>query len=127
MKMTRNEEIAEYLIGRDPIPHHTDVKTKAQLRKEIPLASGVLGYFPLALQEVAKCSWVGNEQHNPGQPLHWDRTKSKDHADCMLRHFLDRGTIDSDGVRHAAKCAWRALAMLELEMEAFNVMEKKSK
>jgi len=87
-------------------------------RKEIPLASGVLDYFTQALIEVAKVSYEGNKQHNPGEELHWARGKSKDQADTMLRHFTERGTLDTDGMRHSAKMAWRALAILQLEMEA---------
>jgi len=86
-------------------------------RKSMPLASGVLDYFPLALMEVAKVSKIGNDQHNPGQPLHWARGKSMDHADCILRHLVDRGTIDTDGGLHSAKVAWRSLALLEEEVE----------
>ncbi len=87
-------------------------------RKQIPLASGVFDYFTSALIEVAKVSFKGNEQHNVGQKLHWSRGKSKDHADTMLRHFVERGTVDIDGVRHAAKMCWRALAILQEELEA---------
>lgn len=86
-------------------------------RKQRPLATGVLDYFPDALMEVAHCSWVGNNQHNPGQPLHWAKEKSTDEPDALLRHLKDRGTMDSDGVRHSAKVAWRALAMLQREIE----------
>ena len=89
-------------------------------RKAIPIATGVMDYFPLALIEVAKTSKAGNDQHNPGQPLHWDKTKSMDHADCIARHLIDRGTMDSDGIRHSAKVAWRALALLQIEMEQEN-------
>lgn len=89
----------------------------ASVRKDIPIATGVLDYFPLALAEVARVSKAGNDQHNPGQPLHWAREKSTDHADCLVRHFLDRGTRDSDGQRHTAKVAWRALALLQTELE----------
>jgi len=89
----------------------------AQERKERPVYSGVLRYFPLALLEVAHCSWKGNEQHNPGAELHWDRAKSTDEADALVRHLLDAGTFDTDGVRHTAKVAWRALALLQKELE----------
>ena len=89
----------------------------AKRRKATPIASGVIDYFPDALAEVARCSYVGNEQHNPGKPLHWDRAKSTDEADCLIRHFIERGTIDSDGVRHSGKMAWRALAYLQKEIE----------
>jgi hypothetical protein len=86
-------------------------------RKAIPITSGVLDYFPDALVEVAKTSKSGNDQHNPGQPLHWSKDKSTDHADCIARHLIDRGLIDDDGCRHSAKLAWRALALLQIEIE----------
>jgi Domain of unknown function (DUF5664) len=89
----------------------------AKARKTFPIGTGVLDYFPDALIEIAHVSFVGNEQHNPGQPLHWERSKSTDHADCIIRHFIQRGIVDSDGVRHSAKLAWRALALLQLEIE----------
>jgi hypothetical protein len=92
--------------------------TQAAERKDIPIASGVLDYFPAAIAEVAKVSKAGNDQHNPGQPLHWARGKSMDHADCIVRHLMDRGTVDVDGQRHSAKMAWRALALLQQELEA---------
>jgi hypothetical protein len=90
----------------------------ADERKQRPLYSGVMAYFPDALLEVAHASWVGNEQHNPGKPLHWDRSKSQDEHDACARHLSQAGTFDSDGVRHSAKAAWRALALLQKEIEA---------
>ena len=86
-------------------------------RKKIPVFSGVLKYFPLALQEISKVSLAGHEQHKPGKPLHWDRTKSGDELDALTRHLLDAGKFDTDGQRHSAKLAWRALANLEKELE----------
>ena len=97
-------------------PREEMPKTAAE-RKEIPLFSGLLKYFPRGLQAVANCSHKGNEQHNPGEKLHWDREKSTDHEDCLLRHLLDGGTMDTDRVLHSTKVAWRALAILELELE----------
>lgn len=90
----------------------------AQSRKDCPITSGVIDYFPLAMAEVAKVSVAGNNQHNPGQPLHWTRGKSSDHQDCIARHLIERGTFDTDGLRHSAKLAWRALALLQEEIEA---------
>jgi hypothetical protein len=69
------------------------------------------------LAEVARVSKAGNDQHNPGQPLHWSRGKSTDFADTIARHLLERGAVDVDGQRHTAKAAWRILAMLQIEME----------
>lgn len=87
-------------------------------RKAVPLTTGVLDYFPAALVEVARVSVYGNDKHNPGQPLHHSRGKSMDHADCILRHLVDRGKVDPDtGLRHSAELAWRALAQLQQELE----------
>jgi len=93
--------------------------SNAAERKNIPIGTGVLDYFPAALAEVAKISHVGNIQHNgPDAPLFWARGKSMDQADTIIRHYLERGGFDTDGQRHSAKLAWRALALLQLEMEA---------
>ena len=93
-------------------------------RKQIPIASGLFDYFPDALAAVANVSWIGNEKHNPGEPLHHARGKSMDHADCVARHLIERGGHDVimiDGVphelRHSAALAWRALALLQEELE----------
>lgn len=85
-------------------------------RKAAPMARGLLDYFPNALALVAHVSKVGNDQHNPGQPMHWAFEKSSDEADCILRHLAQRGTLDTDGLRHSGKVAWRALALLEREL-----------
>jgi hypothetical protein len=92
--------------------------TDAAARKAVPIATGCLDYFPNAIAAIAELSRIGNEQHNPGTPLHWDRSKSGDESDAAMRHFLERGRIDTDGVRHSTKFAWRALALLEKELEA---------
>lgn len=90
----------------------------AESRKATPITTGVLDYFPAALAEVARLSKKANDQHNPGEPLHWAREKSTDHADCIVRHLIERGSVDTDGMRHTAKVAWRALALLQEEIEA---------
>lgn len=111
----KNSSISSKSTEISPVP--PGVSLSAAERKQHPIGTGVLDYFPDALMAVAKCSWQGNNQHNPGQPLHWAREKSTDQADCVIRHFLERGTMDSDGIRHSAKMAWRALALLQLEIE----------
>lgn len=63
--------------------------TSTHERKKIPLFSGCLAYFPAALAGVASHSKVGNDKHNPGEPLHHARGKSMDHEDCLLRHLTD--------------------------------------
>ena len=87
----------------------------AQERKDTPVFSGVLKYFPNALKEVSKCSKAGNDQHHPDKPLHWDMDKSKDEYDALTRHLIDHtiNPVDTDGILHLTKVAWRALAGLE--------------
>ena len=96
----------------------TSLPTEAAARKKFPVATGVLEYFPDALVAISEVSYNGNEQHNPGMTLRWTRGKSSDEADTCMRHFLQRGTRDTDGVRHTAKAAWRLLAILQKEIEA---------
>jgi len=103
---------AEPVIGAARLPE------AAAARKALPICTGVLDYFPDALAAVAHCSKVGNDQHNPGLPLHWAKEKSTDEADALVRHLMQRGTWDNDGVRHSAKVAWRALALLQREIDA---------
>ena len=89
---------------------------EAEVEKE-PLATGVVDYFPDALAAVAGCSRISTKQHHPDTPMHWDRDKSFNHADSLMRHLVNRGSLDTDGIRHSAKVAWRALALLQLELE----------
>jgi hypothetical protein len=86
-------------------------------RKQYPVATGFMDYFPDAIAAISNLSYIANEQHNPGEPVHWNRGKSTDEADTMMRHFLQRGSVDTDGLRHTAKMAWRAMAMLQKELE----------
>ena len=86
-------------------------------RKEIPIYNGLLMYFPDACAAVANCSYIANEQHNPGTKMHCDRSKSGDEQDALVRHLLEAGTVDDDGIRHSTKVAWRALAALQKEIE----------
>ena len=90
---------------------------KAEERKKLPVYSGVIKYFPQAILELSKVSYVGNQQHNPDKPLHWDRSKSGDELDALARHLIDAGTLDTDGNRHSAKVAWRALEKKKKEIE----------
>ena len=91
----------------------------AKLRKETPVYRGFVSYFPDAMKAVARLSFVANEQHNPGEPLHWAKHKSTDHLDALMRHMIDElsGEVDSDGIDHAVKIAWRAMAHLQIKLE----------
>ena len=82
--------------------------TDSKARKQIPIYSGLFKYFPDALIAVAKVSYEGNEQHHPGTNVHWDRSKSTDELDALMRHIIDE---------EWDKVAWRALAHLQKELE----------
>ncbi len=95
--------------------------TDSNERKMYPLLSGVLRYFPAALAGVARTSKLGNDKHNPGQPLHHARGKSMDHGDCIVRHLMDVGDLVAARNRGESvtnqqildevnQMAWRALA-----------------
>ena len=92
-------------------------KNKHTQRKSMPVYTGVLKQFPNALKYVSKVSLAGNDQHHPDKPLHWDKSKSKDHLDALTRHLIDADKIDDDGLLHLGKVAWRALAALEDYLE----------
>ena len=113
-----------YMYGGGPVKdidvtEPVEVVSKAQQRKAMPVYSGVLKYFPDALKEVSKASKAGNDQHHPNKPLHWDKTKSTDNEDALVRHLIDhsKNPIDDDGVLHLTKVAWRALASLQIYLE----------
>jgi len=89
----------------------------AKARKAVPIYSGFIKYFPRAIAAVAHLSQVGNDQHNPGQPLHWDRSKSGDELDALMRHLLEADGVDKDGIDHLCKVAWRSMAALEKRLE----------
>lgn len=81
----------------------------AQARKDIPVYSGFITYFPDAIVAVSKLSLVGGLQHGQTrETLHWDRTKSTDHTDALMRHLIEE---DWTAV------AWRALAQLQKSIE----------
>ncbi len=112
----RIEELRIELENAAPIKHQTTLPDDSAARKEIPIAEGVLRYFPAALAAVAKVSKAGNDKHNgKDTPLHHSRGKSMDHADCILRHMMDmvERPIDKDGIPEVAYLAWRALALCQ--------------
>ena len=89
--------------------------TDSKTRKEIPVYSGFIKYFPDATAAVAQCSFIANEQHSPGEEMHWAKDKSKDELDALMRHMIDDTMEDRDeeGIMHAVKLAWRGMANLQ--------------
>lgn len=96
------------------------VPKEGAARKAIPVYTGFIKYFPRAILAVAELSRIANDQHNPGQPVHWSKGKSTAHLDSALRHVIDDVlgvAVDTDNVRHKTKVAWRAMADLEIAIE----------
>lgn len=97
--------------------------TDSAERKNVPMLAGCIRYFPAALAGIAATSKLGNDKHNPNQPLHHARGKSTDHGDCLIRHLMDvqdllaskeRGdtTITKEMILiEVNQMAWRALAL----------------
>lgn len=116
-----------------PRPVPVFMSTDSATRKLMPVATGVLKYFPDALLCVAWISRAGNDKHNAGQPLHWAKEKSQDEPDCEVRHMLDyfRGLEPDPGLEplgelgHLASKAWRALAHLQRACDAVRAAEPK--
>lgn len=90
------------------------------LRGDFLMADGLLDYFPNALAAVARHSKLAGDKHHPGEPVHWERSKSTDHRNKILRHLVDAGDgrVDKDGNLHSVALAWRALALAQEEQEA---------
>jgi hypothetical protein len=109
------------LLDRSNTPSDDVLPNDAKARKAVP-AGAVLDYFDSAIVEIAKALQDGNDQHNPGEPLHWARGKSSDHAHCIIRHYLQRGklAVSPTGavIRHSTYMAIRALMFLQEELEA---------
>jgi hypothetical protein len=97
-------------------------------RKEFPVSAGVLEYFPAAIAGVSRISKIGNDKHNPGEPMHHARGKSMDHKDCIVRHLMDvndlqasyqrdllegeaQDYVESRILEEVSCLAWRALAL----------------
>src|SRR5271155_1076193 len=95
--------------------------TEDKARKALPLWTFLTEYFLKAWIAVANVAIKGNEQHNPGEPLHWAREKSTDQMNTAFRHQLDYAMgvkKDTDGQWHLAKAIWRLSAQLQLDIEA---------
>nr|BAR33753.1 hypothetical protein [uncultured Mediterranean phage uvMED] len=82
--------------------------TDDEERKQIPLYTGLIKYFPDALIKVAQNSYKGSMQHHPDTGIWWDKTKSKDELDALMRHLFEEDW---------AAVAWRALAQLQRECD----------
>lgn len=104
-------------------------------RKALPIFAMIAGYFPKALREVTRVCVANNVRYSPDRAptdITWNRGKSKDQSGSLFRHLLEREVdghvfetvpeeiakiIGRPNVYVLAEAAWRALAMLEEEIE----------
>lgn len=95
-------------------------------RKEWECWTYLMEYMPDAFLEEVRVAIAGNQQHNPGQHLHWARGKSADQMNTAFRHMWEhtmaarwgRGSmVDVDKCYHLAKAIWRLRAELQLTLE----------
>lgn len=117
-----NQTIRIDLVPVSPLP------TDSAERKKVPLASGLLDYFPAALCEAAATSQKGNDKHRPGKKLSHSRGLSSDHTDCILRHLVDYQAMKAGGMasmpggraqlrEELGNLCWRALAFAQEQLE----------
>lgn len=91
-------ELEEQICGTDPVE-----------RKNTPVYSGFLTYFPDAIAAVSRLSLENNQRHNPdSKELKWNKEASSDHKDALVRHIMDGDWVE---------VAWRAMANLQIEIE----------
>jgi len=109
----------DYKQDKYVITSDSEKNSDSEQRKAMPVYTGVLKYFPDALKYVSKVSKAGNDQHHPDKSLHWDKSKSFDNEDALVRHLIDHSQdpVDDDGLLHLGKVAWRALAALQIHLE----------
>jgi hypothetical protein len=87
-------------------------------RKTYPLYRGLFKLFPHALAAVAHHTYANCKKHldNPDpEAVAWDRNRSKDELDALLRHIVE-------GEWEAV--AWRALAHLERERTGDSIYQE---
>lgn len=80
----------------------------------------MLQQFPLALEQVTKCSMFGHEKYknNDGD---WQNFSRLDNAyerfsNSLCRHIMEGGLNDESNLDNDAHVAWNALARLEVKL-----------
>lgn len=89
-------------------------------RKEFPIYRGLFQLFPNALAEVSHHTYLNCRKHLgedlPEGTCAWDKSKSQDELDAMLRHIMEEDWV---------AVAWRALGHLERELTNTSIYTKK--
>ncbi len=112
--------------------------TDYDARKNFPLMTVLSAYFPDAIEALVALCVQGNKQHEitepkdnpfylPGDRVAWDRTKSTEELETLMRHVWDHtrakrarnpdAMLDADGILHIVKVFWRAGAEAQKTIE----------
>ena len=83
-----SDSVTKWFESQEDAFNDVKLNHEPNQRKEQPVYSGVLKYFPNAIKYVSVVSKKGNDQHHPDKPLHWDKSKSTDEPDALVRHLL---------------------------------------
>lgn len=95
---------------------------------KLPYYTVLFKQFPLALQEVMKCSKAGNNKYHETD-LDWMNFSRVDNAEtryrnAMLRHMTEYGSVEDmeeyGGMTHEGAVVWNALADLEVNLRNKN-------
>lgn len=113
-----------------------------KVRKMLVVFDYICHYCPKAMREITKVAVANNVRYNPGRApndINWARDKSKDQLGSLFRHMLERRVdgkifepidpeiakvVGFDEVYVMAEAAWRALAQLELDIEAWETAQQ---
>lgn len=91
-------------------------------RKEYPLYRGLFQLFPHALAAISHHTYINCRKHlgsdTPEGTIGWDKSKSPDELDAMLRHMLEEDWVST---------AWRALGNLERELTNVSIYKSTKK
>lgn len=91
---------------------------------KLPYYTVLFKQFPLALQEVIKCSYAGNRKYHETD-IDWQNFARVPNAemrykDAMLRHMTDSGQVEDmieyGEMTHEGAVVWNALADLEVKL-----------
>lgn len=100
-------------------------------KDKIPLHKVFVDQFPLALQEVAKCSQAGHNKYPEDTDwMNFKRVENPqfEYRNAAMRHLFEKGVnqdmLQYGTILHEAQVIWNLLAALQLQLENKDSQEK---
>lgn len=91
---------------------------------KLPLYTVIFKQFPLALQEVAKCSQAGHKKYpNDTDWMNFKRVGDAEnqYLNAAIRHLMEEGInqdmLEYGEILHEAQCIWNLLCSLQIKLE----------